>query len=333
MFATCAFCSGRLDGDGGPSGLGVGRRLAFDEWKGRLWVVCVKCGRWNLTPFDDRLERIETLARLAPQGRLLASTEQVALIRWQAYDLVRVGRPPRAELAGWRYGERLRRRQRERAMIVVPVAAAAVGLTIVLNAAVGGSFAFLVGNATSIGEAIYLGIVGNRRILLAESPVCAACGSVMSLRARDIRRGRLLVDRQTDLALLLDCPRCAREGTMLTGTDAARALRQGLTYLNARRSGRRLAAEAARAVDAAGGPDQLVRQLARRETLIQGIPGERRLALEMAVDEQLEVRELERQWREAEEIAEIADGLLSLPGDLEEQLRRLDLLKRNQPES
>lgn len=333
MFATCAFCSGRFDGDGGPSGLGVGRRLAFDEWKGRLWVVCSKCGRWNLTPFDDRLERIETLARLAPQGRLLASTEQVALIRWQAYDLVQVGRPPRAELAGWRYGERLRRRQRERAMIVVPVAAAAVGLTIVLNAAVGGSFAFLVGNAGSIGESIYLGIVGNRRILLAESPLCAACGSVMALRARDIRRARLVADRQTELALLLDCPRCAREGTMLTGTDAARALRHGLTYLNARRSGRRLAAEAARAVDAAGGPDQLVRQVTRRETLIQGIPGERRLALEMAVDEQLEVRELERQWREAEEIAEIADGPLSLPSDLEEQLRQLDHLKKNQPES
>ena len=333
MFTTCAFCSGRFDGDGGPSGLGVGRRLAFDEWKGRLWVVCPKCGRWNLTPFDDRLERIETLARLAPQGRLLASTEQVALIRWQAIDLVRVGRPPRVELAAWRYGERLQRRQREKALVVIPVAAAAVGLTIALNAVVGGSFAFLIGNASSIGESIYLGIVGNRRVVLAEAPLCAACGTVMALRARDIRQARLVADRQADLALVLDCPRCAREGAMLTGTDAAQALRQGLTYLNARRSGRRLAAEAARVVDAAGGPDQLVRQVARRDVVIHGIPGDRRLALEMAVDEQLEVRELERQWREAEEIAEIADGPLSQPGDVEEQVRRLRRLGGNQPES
>ena len=58
MYKTCAFCNGGFDGDGGPSGLGVGRRLAFDEWKERLWVVCPKCGRWNLTPLDDRLERI-----------------------------------------------------------------------------------------------------------------------------------------------------------------------------------------------------------------------------------------------------------------------------------
>jgi len=31
----------------------------------------------------------------------------------------------------------------------------------------------------------------------------------------------------------------------------------------------------------------------------------------MAVDEQAEVLELERQWREAEELADIADGTLS----------------------
>ena len=59
MYRTCAFCNGRLDGDGGPTDLGVGRRLAFDEWKGRLWVICPRCSRWNLAPLDDRLERIE----------------------------------------------------------------------------------------------------------------------------------------------------------------------------------------------------------------------------------------------------------------------------------
>src|ERR1044072_1081658 len=75
MYRTCAFCSGKLDGDGGPSGLGVGRRLAFDEWKGRLWVICPKCARWNLAPLDDRLEQIEALARAAREGRVAAATE------------------------------------------------------------------------------------------------------------------------------------------------------------------------------------------------------------------------------------------------------------------
>src|SRR5439155_16351623 len=61
MYRACAFCSGKLDGDGGPSGLGVGRRLAFDEWKGRLWVICPKCSRWNLAPLEERWEKVEAL--------------------------------------------------------------------------------------------------------------------------------------------------------------------------------------------------------------------------------------------------------------------------------
>src|SRR5437867_11762950 len=108
MFTTCAFCSATLDGDGGPSGLGVGRRLAFDEWKARLWVVCPKCARWNLTPIEDRLERIEALARVASEARLLASTDHVALLRRRRYDLIRVAHPPRVALARWPYGERPR---------------------------------------------------------------------------------------------------------------------------------------------------------------------------------------------------------------------------------
>src|SRR5690349_55592 len=138
MYRTCAFCSGKLDGDGGPSGLGVGRRLAFDEWKGRLWVICPRCSRWNLTPLDDRLERIEALVRAAAQGRVAAATDQVALIRWQGYDLVRVGKPRRLELATWRYGERYRPGRRKGLKFVFPVTVAAAGLPGAVNVAPGG---------------------------------------------------------------------------------------------------------------------------------------------------------------------------------------------------
>src|SRR5258708_3018333 len=106
MFRSCAFCNAAFDGDGGPSGLGVGRRIAFDEWRGRLWVVCPRCSRWNLTPFDDRLERIEAVARSASQGRIAASTDQVALIRWERYDFVPVGKPPPVDLAPCLYVHR-----------------------------------------------------------------------------------------------------------------------------------------------------------------------------------------------------------------------------------
>src|SRR2546423_3059577 len=139
MYRTCAFCNGKLDGDGAPADLGVARRLALDEWKGRLWVICPRCSRWNLAPLDDRLERIEALARAAGDGRVAAATDQVALIRWRGYDLVRVGKPRRLELATWRYGERLRARRQEQLKFVVPMTVAAGGVAVAGNGAGGGA--------------------------------------------------------------------------------------------------------------------------------------------------------------------------------------------------
>ena len=331
MYATCAFCNGKFDGDGGPSGLGVGRRLAFDEWRGRLWVICPKCARWNLTPLDDRLERIDALARAARAGQLVAATAQVALLRWQRYDLVRVGQPPRVELAPWRYGERLRARQRERAKVVIPLTLAAVGLGIAANVAAGGSLGVFAWNLHSLADWTYLKIVGNRRVTFVEPPICERCGTVMQLRAKHVQHARLVADTKADLAVLLSCPRCHQEGAMLSGQDAAQVLRPGLAYLNVRRSSRRRAEEAARVVDQSGGPDRLIQDIARRELTLRSLRAERQLALEMAVDEQAEVQELERQWREAEEIAEIADGTLSSSPQLEEELRRLKRKAGDQP--
>ena len=332
MFRTCAFCNAPFDGDGGPSGLGVGRRLAFDEWRGRLWVVCSKCSRWNLTPLDDRLERIEVVARAARDaGRVAAATEQVALIRWERYDFVRVGKPLRVELATWRYGERMRTRQRERMKVVVPLTVVAVGLGIAANVAAGGGLGVFVWNLHRLVDQAYVGIVGNRKVLLAEPPICAHCGSLMQLRARHVQHARVVPDSHAEVAVVLSCPKCRREGAHLTGLDAVQVLRQGLTYLNVTRSGRRKAEDAARVVDQVGGPDRLLHDVARSELTLRSLRPERRLALEMAVDERAEVEELERQWREAEEIAEIADGTLSTSEQLEEEMRRMKRRIGDQP--
>ncbi len=332
MYRTCAFCNAKLDGDGGPSGLGVGRRLAFDEWKGRLWVVCPRCARWNLAPLDDRLERIDALARAARDGRVTAATDQVTLLRWNSYELVRVGHPPRAELATWRYGERLHARHRERLKIIVPAGVAIVGLAIAVNVAAGGSLGVFVWNLPSIADTLYMRIVGNRRVPLLDPPVCERCGAAMELRARHVQFARVIPEAGTDLAVMLSCPRCHREGALVTGPDAAQVLRQGLTYLNANRSGRRRAVEAAGVIDAAGGSDRLLREVAGQGDRLRSIRPQRRLALEIAVDERAEVRELERQWRDAEELAEIADGTLSTSADIEEQLRRLRGRSGSQPD-
>lgn len=339
MYQTCAFCNAKFDGDGGPSGLGVGRRIAFDEWKGRLWVICPRCARWNLTPFDDRLERIEAVARAAAAGRLAASTEQVALIRWtpprskrgERYDFVRVGKPPRIELAHWRYGERLEQRARERMKVVVPLTIGAVAVGIAANVALGGGLGVVVMNLHNLTQGIYVRIIGNKRVMLEEPPACVRCGQIMELRAKHVQHARLVAETRADIAVLLSCPRCHSEGALVTGDVAAQVLRQGLTFLNANRNSRRHAFEAARNVDAAGGAPELIRDVSRRETTLRGLQVGRRLALEMAVDEHTELLELERQWREAEELAHIADGTLSTSGDIAERIRAMKLPPGNQP--
>jgi hypothetical protein len=323
MYTTCAFCSGSLGGDGGASGLGVGRRLAFDEWRSRAWVICQRCGRWNLTPFDTRIETITALERMAAAGRVAASSDQVALIRAGAYGLVRVGKPPRVELATWRYGERIKARERERLKVIVPVTAAAVGVAIAVNVAAGGSVGVVIGQIPNISEGVYQWIVANRRVGI-EPPICARCSTAMVLKAKHLQFARLSYTASRDIAMLVSCPRCKAVGAELVEADAAQALRVGLTYANLKKGKKikRKAEEAAGYVDRHGGPDALIRNTARMERTLKQLIGSEALALEMAVDEHAEVRELESQWRHAEEIAQIADNL-ALGQRLEEDFKRL----------
>src|SRR3989442_12937218 len=143
----------------------------------------------------------------------------------------------------------------------------------------------------------------------------------MQLWAKHGQHARLVPDARADLAVLVSCPTCHHEGALLTGHEAALALRQGLTYLNVRRSSRRRAEDAARVVDQSGGPDRLIQDIARRELTLRSLRAERQLALEMAGDEQAEIREPARERGEDEGIPQIADRTLSRPAQREEEVR------------
>ena len=113
MYQTCMFCKKPLGSNEVVETFPVGRRLAFDAAKGRLWVVCRKCLRWNLTPLDECWEAVETCEWLFRATPLRASTDQVGLARHrEGLELVRIGKPPRGEFAAWRYGDQFRRRMR-----------------------------------------------------------------------------------------------------------------------------------------------------------------------------------------------------------------------------
>ena len=131
MYATCLFCHADLGGNEVIEPFPVGRRLAFDASKGRLWVVCRKCERWNLSPLDERWEAIEECERLFSETRLRASTDNIGLARVrEGLELVRIGNALRPELAAWRYGDQFGRRRRRHVVYTTAGIAALGGIAV-----------------------------------------------------------------------------------------------------------------------------------------------------------------------------------------------------------
>ena len=112
MYRSCIFCSAPLGSNESIERFPVGRSLAFDGEKGRLWAVCPKCARWNLAPLEERWEAVESAERLFRDTRLRVQSENIGLTKLaDGTRLVRVGQALPGEVAVWRYGRMLRRRR------------------------------------------------------------------------------------------------------------------------------------------------------------------------------------------------------------------------------
>ena len=120
------FCSSGLGANEAIEHFPVGRRLAFDADGGRLWVVCTACGRWNLTPVEERWEAIEECERRYRGTFVRVSTGNIGLAKLgEGLELVRVGAPLRPEFAAWRYAAHFAaRRARSHAVTGTAIAAA-----------------------------------------------------------------------------------------------------------------------------------------------------------------------------------------------------------------
>ena len=110
MYSTCLFCNSSLGTNDSLAAFPVGRRIAFDPARGRLWVICTRCARWNLSPLEDRWEAIDECERLFRGTRLRYSTDNIGLARaGEQLELVRIGPALLPEIASWRYGARIER--------------------------------------------------------------------------------------------------------------------------------------------------------------------------------------------------------------------------------
>ena len=130
MYRTCIYCSADLGTNDVLEPFPTGKRLAFDGWKGRLWAICPRCARWNLSPIEERWEAVEAAERLFADARLRVQSENVGMAKLRdGTRLIRVGAALPGELAAWRYGDQLVRRRRN--YLIVAGAAAAAGIAVV----------------------------------------------------------------------------------------------------------------------------------------------------------------------------------------------------------
>jgi hypothetical protein len=354
LYSTCLFCHSDLGANEVIEHFPVGRRLAFDGERGRLWVVCRACERWNLTPIEERWEAIEECERLFRGTTLRMSTDHIGLARVrEGLELVRVGDPQRPEMAAWRYGDQFGRRRR-RYYMVAGGSAVAVGAFfsgfIALGAFAGGGAMMLNIAVSSVGQ------MRNRRIV---ARVPTPEGVV------DITRGQLpeaKIERsgRSGWQLSLKCTThpthpthtayrwweyqpsrfAGRKETLnLEPRDALPALVALLPSVNGRGGTRRNVQTAVELIERAGDVTRLLDTAASiamktgwnftTQGRLSTIPIEARLALEMMTHEDDERRALEgelaaleERWKEAEEIASISDNMF-LPPSITEWMRKM----------
>ena len=364
MYSTCLFCNRPLGRNDIIETFPIGRRLAFDEERGRLWVVCRRCERWNLSPLEERWEAIEECERLFRATRLRVSTDNVGLARvGDRLELVRIGRPVRGEFAAWRYGDQFGRR-RKRAILYTTAGVGALGLLAAGGAAAGIS---LGGGYWGFSQLIQ-GISNERTAARLRNE----SGEQVRVQLKHLQRSRLVPADNPEgweLHVLHTQGWSAGISTgdpelmVLSGPRAVSVAGKLMARANRRGGKKETISEAVQRIEAVGHPEAFLLEATREASRLReakakgsekkrqktqagslaGLPGEIRLAVEMATQEEAERRAmegelqiLEEAWRQAEEIAGIADNLLvpkSIEEMLEEEKRKAGLGPGHTPES
>lgn len=355
MYRTCIFCKRPLGANEVVETFPVGRRLAFDPAKGRLWVVCRNCERWNLTPLEERWEAVETCEGLFRATRIRTSTENIGLARHaEGLELVRIGEPLRPEFAAWRYGDQFRRRRRRWIAAGSAGIAANFATSVTINLATGGLIG-AAGAAALGGGVAGLVLVTVQRLLNRQASVARfrrSDGTPYTLtreQAAQFARIRADDDEPGFRIEIYQGPLSRKGPDSFEGEDAGRAINALLPLVNGAGASAHHIREAVSRIESHGDPHRFIADATerasatgresltlerRRKVRLSGpgwvrkMPKPTRLALEMALHEEQERRalegelaQLERAWREAEEIATIADNLL-LPEHTDDFLDR-----------
>jgi hypothetical protein len=343
VYSTCLFCNNALGTNESIENFSVGRRLAFDSATGRLWVICPECARWNLTALEERWEAIEECERAFRATFVRVSTGNVGLAKLRSgLELVRIGSPLRPEFAAWRYGRQFRMRRRRINAVAIAGAAAAM--------ATGGALIPAVAATMSLTGALMLFVLPGVSIVMGTIPVLSVVAAreyvdqhrviarfpqqrgVITVRARHL--DTIEMNFGGDLSNASMVVHHDNGWKEFAGTEAMHATSVILSNTNRFGADDTHIAAAVRQIErerdaegflaAASGRNGW--RSGRLQSIVNTYRGlgafrlmqTERLALEMAVHEETERRAmhgelqvLERAWRDADEIARIADNELT----------------------
>ena len=356
MYSTCLFCNESLGKNEVIEHFPIGRRLAYDAAKGRLWVVCRRCERWNLTPVEERWEAIEECERVFSETRLRVSTDNIGLAKLrEGLELVRIGSALRPEMAAWRYGDQFGRRRRKHLIYTGAGVAAVAGLVVlgpVTGVIAGGGWGTwqIITNLHNLYQAQRVRV----RLKVPERDTPLVIRKKQLEKASVVRIegdwGLRLVFREghrwgwgEETGSFKKVHRGTEQDLTLRGPDAVRAAGKLLPAINEDGANPKDVQSAVKIIGEVTDPGHLFNRYAGGDAYsrsgrraerdpghrISNLPKEVRLALEMAAHEEQERRAMEGElaileaaWRDAEEVAKIADDMFT-PADSDARLEKL----------
>lgn len=336
MLTRCIFCHRPFPHNGSLSHLRTGRGFAHDPDRGRLWIVCANCRRWNLCPIEDRGEALEELARLTrDRGRLMANTDNISLLEVEGLPVVRVGAAGLEERSWWRYGREFLRRRASYKSPKSLLTAYAYGAMAYLSESIG-----LNDHHMSIrwDDTLTSYILRWRRFGWAAwfgRVPCPNCRSVVrALRFDSSWWLYPRIEESGEVSLGVPCPRCdpwtPDKVCHLDGPEAVNVLRRVLAYQHIAGATRGTVLAAVKEIEDAGSTEEFTKSVASGEAPLRQLPIARSIALEIALNEAVErqmmaqeLKALEFMWKREEELARIIDEELSHSGVWQRHIQRI----------
>ncbi|HET6764556.1 MAG TPA: hypothetical protein VFH27_12820 [Longimicrobiaceae bacterium] len=341
MYQHCIFCSGLLGSNDVVEHFPVGRMLAFDAARGRLWAVCPKCRRWNLAPIEERWEAIETAEKLFRGSPLRVHSENVGMAKLaDGTHMVRVGQALPGEFASWRYGRQMGGRRRTH-VVEAGVGVGGFSLLVLhysgmLSMLGAGStmLPFWLGSAAYYGWGAWKGHIQPQQVLAPIEAGESTYGAPLVLRRMHLNGARFVVPALGEqLALEVNVPsrgrtlrleteESLRRMVRLSEAATRRMLRRSMVHVNGHGAAPEHLDRAMTIIREEGPDGYLAKLPSIRNPLLPAnhVSPQLNLALEMVLNDEEERRAmdgelalLEAAWREAESIAEIADRLPDEP--------------------